>query len=75
VKEEYAAYEDLGAVLKAFLDYRSGKVEVPFASLMAQEAIGIRARVREGLSGVSPEGIQESNGKRVCPVGFIPDPD
>jgi len=35
VKEEYAAYEDVGAVLNAFLDYRSGKVAVPFASLMA----------------------------------------
>jgi hypothetical protein len=35
VKEEDAAYEDAGAVLNAFLDYREGKVEVPIASLMA----------------------------------------
>jgi hypothetical protein len=35
LKEEYAAYEDAGAVLNAFLDYREGKVEVPIASLMA----------------------------------------
>jgi hypothetical protein len=34
VKEEYAAYEDTGAILNAFLDYREGKVEVPIASLM-----------------------------------------
>lgn len=35
VKEEYAAYEDAGAILNALLDYRRGKVAVPFASLMA----------------------------------------
>ena len=35
IKEEYAAYEDAGAVLNAFLDWREGKVDVPFASLLA----------------------------------------
>jgi len=40
VKEEYAAYEDAGAVLNAFLDYREGKVEVPIASLQHGAAWG-----------------------------------
>jgi hypothetical protein len=35
IKEEYAAYEDAGAVLNAFLDWGEGRVEVPFASLLA----------------------------------------
>ncbi len=35
LKEEYAAYEDAGAILNAFLEYRDGKVDVPFASLIA----------------------------------------
>jgi hypothetical protein len=35
IKEEYAAYEDAGAILNAFLDWREGTVEVPFASLLA----------------------------------------
>jgi len=35
IKEEYAAYEDAGAILNAFLEWREGKVGVPFASLLA----------------------------------------
>jgi len=34
VKEEYAAYEDAGAMLKAFLDYRAGKVLLPLQTLI-----------------------------------------
>jgi len=34
VKEEYAAYEDTGAMLKAFLDYRSSKVPLPLQTLI-----------------------------------------
>lgn len=33
-KEEYAAYEDAGAFIKAFCDYRIGKTEYPIASLL-----------------------------------------
>lgn len=34
LKEEYAAYEDAGALLNAYLDFREGKVDVPISSLM-----------------------------------------
>src|SRR5262250_1177451 len=34
VKEEYAAYEDAGAMLKALLDYRTSKVAIPLQSLI-----------------------------------------
>ncbi len=35
LKEEYAAYEDAGAMLNAYLDFREGKVDVPISSLMS----------------------------------------
>ncbi len=34
VKEEYAAYEDAGSMLKAFLDFRAGKVAIPLQTLI-----------------------------------------
>ena len=34
VKEEYAAYEDLGAVLLAFLRWRSGHIEYPVQTIL-----------------------------------------
>lgn len=38
LKEEYAALEDVGAVLDAFLAYRSGKVSIPLAKLLNYKA-------------------------------------
>ena len=38
LKEEYAAYEDAGAMLNAFLDFREGQVSVPLASLIEFKA-------------------------------------
>lgn len=38
LKEEYAAYEDTGAMLNALLDFRAGKVDVPIASLIEFKA-------------------------------------
>jgi hypothetical protein len=34
IAQEYAGYEDAAAMLKAFLDYRTGKVEFPLVALM-----------------------------------------
>jgi len=34
LREEYAGYEDTGALLDAFLDYREGRLDHPIASLM-----------------------------------------
>lgn len=38
LKEEYAAYEDVGAVLDAFLAYGSGKISVPLAKILNYKA-------------------------------------
>jgi hypothetical protein len=38
LKEEYAAYEDVGAMLDAFLAYKSGRVSIPLATLMNYKA-------------------------------------
>jgi hypothetical protein len=38
LKEEYAAYEDAGAMLRAFLDYRASKVGIPLQTLIEFKA-------------------------------------
>src|SRR5881396_459532 len=53
VKEEYAAYEDAGAMLKAFLDYRASKVLLPLQTLIDFKARDVQLAELFGAYGVS----------------------
>jgi hypothetical protein len=52
VKEEYAAYEDAGAMLKAFLDYRANKVAIPLQTLIGFKARDVQLAEVFGVYGV-----------------------
>lgn len=52
VKEEYAAYEDAGAMLKALLDYRAGKVAIPLQTLIDFKARDVHLAEVFGAYGV-----------------------
>jgi aspartyl-tRNA(Asn)/glutamyl-tRNA(Gln) amidotransferase subunit B len=61
VKEEYAAYEDTGAMLKALLDYRAGRVTLPLTVLIDFKARDVElVRVFESHKVASGEALWEA---------------
>ena len=58
LKEEYAAYEDVGAMLDSFLEYRQGDIGVPLARLINYgPGDVVLSRVFERHSITSPEDL------------------
>lgn len=55
-KEEYAAYEDAGAHLSAFLRYRAGKATTPFEAVLQFKAKDVRLAALFAQHGVTAGG-------------------